>query len=32
MNDAFIMDGIRTPVGNIGGALSEVRASLAPPA
>ncbi len=26
MNDAFIVDGIRTPVGNIGGALSEVRA------
>ena len=26
MNDAFIIDGIRTPVGNIGGALSEVRA------
>jgi acetyl-CoA acyltransferase len=26
MNDAFIIDGIRTPVGNIGGSLSEVRA------
>ncbi len=26
MNDAFIVDGIRTPVGNIGGALSDVRA------
>jgi acetyl-CoA acyltransferase len=26
VNDAFIIDGIRTPVGNIGGALSEVRA------
>ena len=26
MNDAFIIDGIRTPVGNIGGALSEMRA------
>jgi acetyl-CoA acyltransferase len=26
MNDAFIIDGIRTPVGNIGGSVSEVRA------
>ena len=26
MTDAFIVDGIRTPVGNIGGSLSEVRA------
>lgn len=26
MTDAFLIDGIRTPVGNIGGALSEVRA------
>ena len=26
MTDAFIIDGIRTPVGNLGGALSEVRA------
>jgi acetyl-CoA acyltransferase len=26
MTDAFIVDGVRTPVGNIGGALSEVRA------
>ncbi len=26
MNDAFIIDGVRTPVGNIGGSLSEVRA------
>lgn len=26
MTDAFIVDGIRTPVGNIGGSLSDVRA------
>jgi acetyl-CoA acyltransferase len=26
MKDAFIVDGVRTPVGNIGGGLSEVRA------
>src|SRR5438105_2566539 len=26
MNDAFIVDGVRTAVGNIGGGLSEVRA------
>ncbi|HEY4958648.1 MAG TPA: 3-oxoadipyl-CoA thiolase [Caldimonas sp.] len=26
MTDAFIIDGIRTPVGNLGGALSDVRA------
>src|SRR5947199_8303751 len=26
MNEAFIVDGVRTPVGNIGGGLSEVRA------
>jgi 3-oxoadipyl-CoA thiolase len=26
MTDAFIIDGVRTPVGNLGGALSEVRA------
>jgi len=26
MNDAFIVDGIRTPIGNIGGSLSPVRA------
>ncbi|MGH7655171.1 MAG: 3-oxoadipyl-CoA thiolase [Gemmatimonadaceae bacterium] len=26
MTDAFIIDGIRTPVGNLGGGLSEVRA------
>ena len=26
MRDAFIVDGVRTPVGNIGGGLSEVRA------
>src|SRR5437764_968932 len=26
MTDAFILDGIRSPVGNIGGQLSEVRA------
>jgi acetyl-CoA acyltransferase len=26
MRDAFIVDGIRTPVGNLGGGLSEVRA------
>jgi 3-oxoadipyl-CoA thiolase len=26
MTDAFIVDGVRTPVGNIGGGLSEVRA------
>jgi 3-oxoadipyl-CoA thiolase len=26
VTDAFIIDGIRTPVGNLGGALSEVRA------
>jgi acetyl-CoA acyltransferase len=26
MSDAYIVDGIRTPVGNIGGGLSEVRA------
>ena len=26
MTDAFIIDGIRSPVGNLGGALSEVRA------
>ena len=26
MTDAFIIDGVRTPVGNIGGALSDVRA------
>ncbi len=26
MSDAFIIDGVRTPVGNIGGSLSEVRA------
>ena len=24
--DAFIIDGVRTPIGNIGGALSAVRA------
>ncbi len=26
MSDAYIVDGIRTPIGNLGGALSEVRA------
>ena len=26
VTDAFIIDGIRTPVGNLGGALSDVRA------
>ena len=26
MTDAFIIDGVRTPVGNLGGALSDVRA------
>ena len=26
MNDAFIIEGLRTPIGNIGGALSSVRA------
>ncbi len=26
MNDAFIVEGLRTPIGNIGGALSQVRA------
>ena len=26
MTDAFIIDGVRTPIGNLGGALSEVRA------
>ena len=26
MTDAFIVDGVRTAVGNIGGQLSEVRA------
>ena len=26
MNDAFIVDGVRTPIGNLGGSLSEVRA------
>jgi 3-oxoadipyl-CoA thiolase len=26
VSDAFIVDGVRTPIGNIGGALSEVRA------
>ena len=26
MTDAFIVDGVRTPVGNLGGGLSEVRA------
>ena len=26
MNDAYIIEGIRTPIGNIGGALSQVRA------
>jgi acetyl-CoA acyltransferase len=26
MRDAFIVDGVRTPVGNIGGGLSEIRA------
>ena len=26
MRDAFIVDGVRTPVGNMGGGLSEVRA------
>ena len=26
MTDAFIIDGIRTPIGNLGGALSDVRA------
>ena len=26
MNDAYIIDGVRTAIGNIGGALSEVRA------
>jgi 3-oxoadipyl-CoA thiolase len=26
MSDAFIVDGVRTPIGNLGGALSEVRA------
>ncbi|MBC8087115.1 MAG: 3-oxoadipyl-CoA thiolase, partial [Phycisphaerae bacterium] len=26
MRDAFIIDGVRTPVGNLGGALSTVRA------
>jgi len=25
LTDAFIVDGIRTPIGNLGGALSEVR-------
>ena len=26
MNDAFIVDGVRTPIGNLGGSLSDVRA------
>ena len=26
MNDAYIIDGVRTPIGNLGGGLSEVRA------
>ncbi len=26
MTDAFIIDGVRTPIGNLGGALSDVRA------
>src|SRR5262245_50711947 len=26
MSDAFLIDGIRTPIGNIGGALSPIRA------
>ncbi|MEY4958224.1 MAG: putative beta-ketoadipyl-CoA thiolase, partial [Gemmatimonadota bacterium] len=26
MNDALIIEGLRTPIGNIGGALSQVRA------
>ena len=26
MSDAFIVDGVRTPIGNLGGSLSEVRA------
>jgi acetyl-CoA acyltransferase len=26
MTDAFIVDGVRTPIGNLGGALSDVRA------
>ncbi len=26
MNDAYIADGVRTPIGNLGGVLSEVRA------
>ncbi|MFI5246620.1 MAG: 3-oxoadipyl-CoA thiolase, partial [Gemmatimonadales bacterium] len=26
MTDAFIIDGVRTPVGNLGGQLSDVRA------
>jgi len=26
MNDAYIVDGVRTPIGNLGGALSQVRA------
>ena len=26
MTDAFIIDGVRTPIGNLGGSLSEVRA------
>ncbi|HLF23279.1 MAG TPA: 3-oxoadipyl-CoA thiolase, partial [Burkholderiales bacterium] len=25
MRDAFIVDGVRTPIGNLGGALSAVR-------
>ncbi|HUX33730.1 MAG TPA: 3-oxoadipyl-CoA thiolase, partial [Gemmatimonadaceae bacterium] len=26
MTDAFLIDGVRTPIGNLGGALSDVRA------
>ena len=26
MSDAFIVDGVRTPIGSLGGSLSEVRA------
>ena len=28
MNEAYIVDGVRTAIGNIGGQLSEVRADL----
>jgi 3-oxo-5,6-didehydrosuberyl-CoA/3-oxoadipyl-CoA thiolase len=31
MRDAFICDGIRTPIGRYGGALASVRADDLPP-